>query len=289
MDIKETKFDRVKAGNDYFDLVSLEDIYKREPQDHNQFEHHKISFFVVVLIREGTGQHAISYNDYTYKKGSVFFLRKNSIHKFYKSDAEGDFLVFTEEFIVRYADKSQTLKLFQLFNEMLASPKLQLEISDFNEVEHIVLFIEKEYKKVNDKHSIEIIRNLIQVLLHKLLRIKSRANNNIGFTSYHRQFKDFQELVERDCVKYKKVAYYAKEMGVSSRTINNITQHIIGKSAKSFINEILIMQIKALIINSNFTFTEIAYHSGFEDPSNFFKYFRKQTNLSPKQFKEKHK
>jgi len=286
MKVKEIIFDNKKAGNDYFDLVNLGNILKRKPKNHSQFEHHKISFFLIVIITHQKGQHSINYKDYTYKKGTVFTLRKNNIHKFYKTNAKGKFLIFTEDFVIRYSDKVETLKLFQLFNEMLGSPKLQLNDSDFVEIESLIHQIEKEYLAINDKHSIEIIRSLMQVLIHKLFRIKSKRNDNLGGKKYHLKFIALQELVEKECFESKKVSYYANKMGVTSKTLNNITQSIIGKPAKSFIDEIVILQIKRLLVNSDLSFTEIAYQAGFDDPTNFFKYFRKNTGYSPKQFKE---
>jgi len=76
-------------------------------------------------------------------------------------------------------------------------------------------------------------------------------------------------------------------MGVTSRTLNNVTQSVIGKSAKAFIDQVLILHVKRLIINSSLSLTEIAYESGFNQPTNFFKFFRKNTGLSPKEFREK--
>ncbi len=286
MKIKEIFFENKKTGNNYFDLVDLKDVLARKPKDHNQFEHHKISFYVIVVITQKKGKHSINYKDYTYKKGTVFTLRKNNIHKFYKANTNGKFLVFTEDFVIRLSDKIDTLKLFQLFNEMLDSPKLQLNNSDFIEIESLLNQIEKEYLEIKDNHSIEIIRSLIQVLIHKLFRIKSRRHESLGYSKYQSQFISLQELIEKDCFESKKVAYYANKMGVTSRTLNNITQSIIGKHAKAFIDEVVILHIKRLLINSELTFTEIAYQSGFGDPTNFFKYFRKKTGLSPKQFKE---
>ena len=286
MQIKEIDFKKKKADNFYFDLIDLEDILQRKPKDHNQFEHHKISFFVIVIITHGKGKHSINYKDYDYKKGTVFTLRKNNIHKFYKTNAQGKFLVFTENFVIRYADKIETLKLFQLFNEMLVSPKLQLNNSDFAEIISLVHQIEKEYLQVRDDHSIEIIRNLTQVIIHKLFRIKSKNKEILRDKKYQSKFITLQKLIEKHCFESKKVAYYAKKMSVTSKTLNNITQNTIDKSAKSFIDEVLILQIKRLIINSDLSFTEIAYQAGFDDSTNFFKYFRKKTGRSPKQFKE---
>ncbi len=289
MKVKEIAFDNKKTGNDYFDFVQLQDIYNRTPTDHDQFDHHKISFFVIVIITEETGRHSINYKDYRFKKGTVFTLRKNSIHKFYKAKAKGKFLVFTEDFVIRNSDKIGTLKLFQLFNEMLGSPKLQLNKNDFGEINLLVDQIHQEFANKNDQHSLEIIRSLSQVIIHKLFRIKLKDIENLGDEKYHLKFIKLQELVEKDCFESKHVSYYANKLGVTSRTLNNITQSVIGKHAKAFIDDIVILQIKRLLVNSQLSFTEIAYQSGFDDPTNFFKYFRKNTGFSPKEFKEKSK
>ncbi len=285
MDVKKIVFENTKTGNSYFDLVNLEDILNKKPKDHSQFEYHKISFFVLVIITHHKGKHGINYKDYDYKKGTVFTLRKNNIHKFYKTNAKGKFLVFTEDFVIRYADKSKSFKLFQLFNEMLGSPKLQLNSSDYVEIKNLLDQIEKEYLEIGDGHSTEIIRTLIQVLILKLFRIKSKGKDSFSDEKYYLKFLTLQALIEAECFQSKKVSYYAHKMGVTSKTLNNITQSIIGKNAKSFINEILMLQIKMLIFDAELSFTEIAYKAGFDDPTNFFKYFRKMTGLSPKQFK----
>lgn len=286
MRVKEIVFENKKADNRQFDLVSLEDIFQRKPKDHSQFEHHKISFYVIVIITDKKGKHSVDYKDYTYKKGTVFTLRKNIIHKFHKTNAKGKFLVFTEDFVIRYSDKIDILKTFQLFNEMFGSPKLQLNNNDFIEIESLTNQIQREYLNINDNHSIEVIRSLIQILIIKLFRIKSKGNDNFVNKKYYLKFISLQELVEKDCFESKKVAYYANKIGVTTKTLNNITQSIIGKNAKAFIDDIVILQIKRLLINSPLSFTEIAYQVGFDDPTNFFKYFKKKTGFSPKQFKE---
>ncbi|WP_299836076.1 helix-turn-helix domain-containing protein [uncultured Tenacibaculum sp.] len=283
--IQQVTFKQKKVDHLYFDLVDLNDVIELKPVDHNQFDHHKVSFYVIFLITEGNGAHSINYQDYSYQKGSIFTLRKNNIHKFHKSEAKGNILVFTEDFIIKYSDKFETLKLFQLFNEMLSVPKIQLNNEDFEEIYNIVVQIQTEFSRDNDSYSIAIIRSLVQVLILKLLRIKSKNNKNFNNQHYHISFIKLQELIEKECFESKKVSYYADKMGVTSKTLNNITQSIIGKPVKSFIDEILILQIKRLIINSQLSLTEIAYHVGFDSSTNFFKFFRKRTQLSPKEFK----
>ena len=281
---KEIKFDKSTSGFQ-FDIANFEDILQLTPTDHNQFEFHKISFYAILLITENSGAYNLNFKDYPYKKGTLFTIRKDNIHKFYESKGKGILLVFTENFIVNYSNQLETAKTFLLFNEMLASPKLQLNKAEFDEIITLIDLIKKEYFEVKDDYSANIIRKFVQIAVTKLFRIKSKDNIVFDDQKYLTKFLQFQELVEKECFNHKKVSFYAKEMGITSKTLNNVTQSIIHQSAKALINDIVIIQSKRLIINSPASLTEIAYQVGFKEPTNFFKYFRKNTGVSPSEFR----
>ena len=282
---KEIKFENKYSTKSHFDLVLLEDILKRKPTDHNQFDFHKLSFYVILLHTQKEGVYNVNFKDYDFKKGTLFTLRKDNIHKFYQSKAKGILLVFTENFILNNTSQSEVSKTFLLFNEMLASPKLQLDEVEYKEIITLINLIKKEYFAAKDDYSLIIVRSFIQVIITKLFRIKSKDNIVFDDNKYLSMFLQLQELVEKECFNHKKVSFYAKEMGVTTKTLNNVTQSIIHQSAKTFINEIVIIQSKRLIINSPKSLTEIAYQVGFDEPTNFFKYFRKYTGLSPSEFR----
>jgi AraC-like DNA-binding protein len=63
-------------------------------------------------------------------------------------------------------------------------------------------------------------------------------------------------------------------------------KNIVNNSAKAFIDERTIMQIKRLLISTDHSIKEIAYTAGFSDPTNFFKYFKKFTDMSPEEFRQ---
>ncbi|MBI0400047.1 helix-turn-helix transcriptional regulator [Cyclobacterium marinum] len=49
-------------------------------------------------------------------------------------------------------------------------------------------------------------------------------------------------------------------------------------------DDFIILQAKRNLINSTTNSAELAYKLGFEDPTNFTKYFKKNTGLTPKSF-----
>lgn len=141
--------------------------------------------------------------------------------------------------------------------------------------------IKTEYFLTQGDYTFNIIRSELQILIAKLARNKNKQNPIKTTSKYLNEFIQFQTLVEKNVTQNAKVSYYAKEMGFSTKTLNTITQHTLSKSAKSFIDEIYIKQIKRLLLNTQHPIKEIAYQTGFEETTNLYKYFKKHIQLTP--------
>lgn len=284
--IKHVKFENKKYPRSYFEVVSIKDLFKKK-LDHDIFQNHIVQFYIILFVSNGNGYHTIDFTDYKYKKGTVLVVRKDQIHRFFKStNVEGHLIIFTEEFIVSHLNKLEALKSLQLFNELLSFPKIEL-VANSNEYENFSnLLAQMEWEtKFRDEYSVGITRSALHMMITKLFRIKSK-NGYSSRTKYMEQFLLFQEMVEENCFKSRKVIYYAQKLGSSTKTLNNIVQLVVKKSAKVFIDEIAIMQIKRLLISTNDNIKEIAYSIGYDDPTNFFKYFKKHTGSSPEVFRQ---
>ena len=269
-----------------FDFIRLEKLFQRQFADHTPEQLHRVEFFILFIVLEGEGAHTIDFMDYPYKKGTILSIRKDQIHKFQKNDkVRGNLLMFTDDFLLRYLDQLEARKTLQLFNELLGVPKIQLSELDFSTILGHVSRIEDEYFNNKDTYSLGIIRSELHILITKLYRIKSRDNQMVVNKKYLPEFVVFQELLEKNVSKRLRVSDYAHKMGLSTKTLNTISKNIIHKTAKEFIDEISIKQIKRLLINTSLSIKEIAYASGFEETTNFYKYFKKHTNTTPDQFR----
>lgn len=287
--IEQIKFQNTNKPTSQFDFVKLEELFKRNDIDHSIENLHKVGFYAILFITEGNGYHTIDFTDYPCSKGTIITIRKDQIHKFFRSDyLKGSLLLFTDEFLVSYLEKLEAQKVLQLFNELLGSPKLQLNETEFGDIHQIIYRIKNEYLEVNDNFSLGIIRSGLHVLVTKLFRIKSRTGKMDVEKKYLKAFIKFQKLVEQNADKSNKVHHFAKKLGVSAKTLNNITRSILDKSAKEFIDDIAIKQIKRLLINTKLSIKEIAFESGFKETTNFYKYFKRHTKFTPEQFRASH-
>ena len=286
---KNIKFINHQNPTSQFDLLRLEELFLRKDLDHSPEELHRVEFYIILFIEEGQGCHTIDFTDHQCSKGTLLTVRKDQIHKFFKSDnLKGSLLLFTNDFLVSYLEDMEAQKTLLLFNELLVSPKLELLGDDFQNVSQIINRINKEYLNVRDKHSLSIVRSELHILITHLFRIKAKSEKVDFDRKYLKEFVLLQQLIEENVTKTTRVKDYATMMGLSTKTLNTITKSIVHKSAKEFIDEVCTKQIKRLLINTKLSIKEIAYQSGFIETTNFYKYFRRQTLTSPEQFRAIH-
>lgn len=199
------KFQNSQNPNAAFDLIRLEDLFSKEFENHSPFQLHLVEFYIIILIEEGQGRHTIDFKEYSYSGGTIFTIRKDQIHKFNKnSSTKGTLFLFTDEFLVSYLEKLEALKSMQLFNEILAKPKLQLSEKGLVEIRELIARIENEYFTINDSNSMAIIRSELHIMISKLFRIKSDKNKLVSERKYLSEFINFQNLVEQHVKRYKK-------------------------------------------------------------------------------------
>ena len=286
---KNIKFSNRQNPNSQFDLIRLEELFMRENLDHSPEDLHRVEFYIILFIEKGRGHHTIDFTDFECSKGTLITIRKDQIHKFFKSkNLTGSLLLFTDEFLVSYLEDMEAQKTMLLFNELLVAPKLQLVDIEFQKVYQIINRIKEEYLKVGDKHSLSIIRSELHILITHLFRIKARSEEVDFDRKYLKEFILLQQSIEENVTKTLRVKDYATMMGLSTKSLNTITKSIVHKTTKEFIDEICTKQIKRLLINTQLSIKEIAYQSGFQETTNFYKYFRRQTQSTPEQFRALH-
>jgi AraC family transcriptional activator of pobA len=276
----------LKLQQTNFDIVNFENLVKFEDEE-ILTKNHKVNFYVLIVITKGAGKHSIDFTDYEYSKGTILAIRKDQIHKFYlDKDTEGFLLCFKEEFLNSYLNEIEVASAIQMFNELLISPKTQLIDTDFSGIIQLVKGIEKEVLEVNDMYSFKLIRSLLHILLTLIYRLKSKEHNLIKQSKYLKEFIRFQNILEEDYSKTKKVYDYAYKLGFSTKKLNTVVKYIANKPAKEFIDDTVIIKVKRLLLQHDLSIKEIAFKLGYKEPANLYKYFKKHTKSTPEEFRK---
>ncbi len=84
------------------------------------------------------------------------------------------------------------------------------------------------------------------------------------------------------------LGFYVKKLGLSSsRELYAATQKIFGYSPKQMMQQKVIAEAQKMLLLSDLPIKHIAYELGFNDPTNFNKFFSKHEDISPKEFRER--
>lgn len=81
----------------------------------------------------------------------------------------------------------------------------------------------------------------------------------------------------------------ADACNLSTSRLSHLFKQQIGQGPKTWINNIRLQQARKLLINSKDSVNAIGARVGYEDPSHFTRYFKKNMGCSPRQFRQSFK
>jgi len=222
-------------------------------------------------------------------KVNIIFIAPDQVVSFdvksFEKGTLGYSLVFSSEFLNIAPSNYSLLKNFPYFN-MNRPPVYTLTEGQNNFfVEHMAKIY--GYFKNLDKDNLEIIRSYLTIMLFEAKRmlidgeVKSVANSRAEEVAYQ-----FETLIMQTTSKRQKLEYYANKLNFSSIYLAECVKKATGKTAKQIISEYLILESKSLLNQSTKTIDDIAVQLGYGDTSNFIAFFKKNTGVTPSQFRK---
>lgn len=282
--IPNIKFKPAINENFGFEIVPIERISNRkQTEGHNSQQPHQLKFYNLLFFTKGEGRHFIDFKWYPVQENTLVYLSKEQINAFdFSANLKGYCMVFTEAFFLSCFSNYAGNFVFRLFNPELFSPILQIpKDSDF--VDYFNL-LKKEFNMQDLFNQKDIIKSLLTVLISKAENLKQRQSKTSIDSSKLNLFQNFNSLIEIHFSESRNASFYANKLAISYKHLNSICKELMNKTAKNVIDDFVVLQAKRKLINTSIKSNELAYKLGFEDPTNFTKYFKNQTGLTPNSF-----
>jgi AraC family transcriptional regulator, transcriptional activator of pobA len=245
----------------------------------------RYNFYFLSIVRTGSATKTDGFNTFEIKPHTLWSTPIGQIHsaKNWTADATGYYISFSPDFI---ETKPNLQKLVQRSPFFAFDTPHYLYLTNEESDIIFILFqkIEAEFER-NDDISHDLIRLYITEILH--LSERFRAKNFVGETSsVSKTLTDrFKALVEKNFIYQKGIPFYADQLSVHPNYLSNVIKAETGMTAGDMIRERIIQEAKYLLYQSDFSVKEVAYYLQFEDTSNFSKFFKKNTDLTPQEYK----
>lgn len=269
-----------------FEIISIKKLAQQKHHyNHDPELPHRIKFYNLIFFTKGKGKHFIDFQWYPVQKNSFVFITKEQINAFdFSGTLKGFCIIFSEEYFVKSFSNLPKDFVFRAFNPQIFPPVLT--ISENSNFKKYFRLLRKEYKKIHAFNQKTIIESLFIILVSKAESLKQNQSLSLQNSSKINVLQQFHFLLEMHFKKTRNAQFYAKELNISYKHLNSICKEATHRTAKENITNFIILQAKRALINSSIKSTELAYNLGFEDPTNFIKYFKKNTGLTPNSFKK---
>ena len=254
--------------------------------DYDTTKAHRHNYYEIFLFDKGGGYHEIDFGSHSISDKSIHFVAPGMIHKVRREpDSFGSILLFSSDFYHLGPKQSLSLYEYPFLNAQISgSPIVNLDQSQFDELLHLSQTMGHE-KTANGFTNAEIIRTYLHIFLLKCKEYTDAVQKpaNISSASY---FQKLQQLLESHYRLQHMPSFYADELTISFKKLNEICKLHSGLSMSSMIRERLMLEARRLLMHSDYSIKEIGYFLGFEDPAYFNRFFRKNADLSAGTFRK---
>ncbi|HAQ21708.1 MAG TPA: AraC family transcriptional regulator [Prolixibacteraceae bacterium] len=248
---------------------------------------HRHDFFEVLFLLKGSGYHIIDGNKYEIKPACVFFMSPGQAHKLELSnDIEGFIFIFTADFYLLNRSNQDSLIEFPFFYTIHQdNPPLFLE--NENDIQFLEILFRKSIAEANlaRDFTIELLRSILNLILTTCAARYPMNENLLNKGKGQILVKRFFHLVEENNQKNLSLSDYAGMIGITPNHLTQTVKILTGKTSSQIIRAKQLLEIKRLLVHTNLNVSEIANQLNFEDQSYFTKFFKRETGITPIQYR----
>ncbi|WP_077617054.1 AraC family transcriptional regulator [Bacillus sinesaloumensis] len=267
--------------------------YKVDRKTASNFHSH--SGFEIVWLQNGETTYIFEENVFHLTKGQIIFFKSTDFHKVRLRKGvpyERVVILFSEDFL---SFKHPIFEKFTHFLDSLPSPQYVLTLQPWKEeyLQQIVdnLLFEQENEDLWEKESaLELY--FLEFLLFIGRDLQSSVVQNTPL------------ITNRDSRKGEMLERILKEINIVWNTdwrLDNLAQTLhlnkyylchffkkeLGLTIHEYILQRRINEAKKLLHSTSVPIHQVSEKTGFTSPSNFIRSFKKQVNMTPKQFRSK--
>jgi len=285
--IPDITFREDKANEIGFEIMTLQSLLERAYSlDFPINQLHRIRFHQLMLISKGNGFHVVDFESYKLSAGDLLFVTKGQVHAFDEErEREGYVILFTDQFLNKNLSHSDYLAFYRFFALSQYPPIIGFNDSELRDLMPVIHGMEREYNREDNFAKLDIVRSLLKILLLSAERV-ARHSIQQPQSAEFKTFVAFQKLLSQDYTHTRDAKKYAITLNISYRQLNDVCKEFTQKTAKALIDQFVILEAKRKLSQIDLPIKEISYSLGFDEPTNFVKYFKNQIGVTPKIFRE---
>jgi AraC family transcriptional activator of pobA len=280
--IKQFTFNLRLTGGIPFEIFPIE---SREDVHDIVLHPHRDTFYLMLWIEAGAGTYTIDFIEYHLQPGMFFCISPGQVHYWNVSEPlRGMAIPFLLDLFIdqTYPRFPQDFNIFDWNTE--AGYQIPPEAQARLRILIQLLVDEYTYSSVSNQQS--AIRHALLLMLMHVQRVVTPSSPTAQ-SSGNALLHQFMQLVNVQYLTQRQVQDYADSLGVSAGHLSDTVSDLTGLTAISIIHQRTLLEAKRLLIHTDQPINQIAISLSFNDSSYFGRFFRRMTDETPQQFRQR--
>jgi len=269
-----------------FDFMHVETIAARSSlHDWLIRAHRHRNLFQVLLVERGGGEMIFEASIKPFSAPCAIIVAPNVAHgfRFHASITDGYVMSFSEDVASVLGERTGEAigKLKALAAESIISLK-----TAHDRLSSLCADLYQEMLIARDGYRLAMRALLALIAIEVGRQSASRARTGaVTLAPADSTVDALQRLVEDNFRKERQIGFYASALAMTADRLNDHVKRATGVTAGHLIRQRVLTEAKRELVFTGRPIHEIAYELGFADPSHFARFFRKQTAMSPQDFR----
>lgn len=274
-----------KVPNPLIHVLRIENEFPNQPMD---FEPFKCNFFEFTFsdghdIDVKTGLTAFNPKEGAVNVTSTFQVSSWQFRQ-YQEGSEG-FMIYFKPALFRHFGGKQAFYKRYPFYQLHTSPLILLNSEQKEELAELLRLFLKAYL-AHPQNNL-LLSSYLTVVLEQMKSFYQKQELKQVFTNRAEEISyGFEHLLSEEVGYKKRLTYYADRLNISGAYMAEAVKSTTGKSPQSLVQEYLVLRAKESLLQRNDTIQTIAEELGFDEVTNFVKYFKKIAHQTPAQFRK---
>jgi AraC family transcriptional activator of pobA len=250
----------------------------------NMLQPHRKDYYHLVFVQRGGSRHWVDMTPYVLKENALYFSAPGQLQLKEKlMPLWGVSLAFTREFLA--LQPNAALAQLPLLRNPQNGHELLLTAADVAFVEDTLAKLEAEYHRPGEWQQ-PMLSAYLTVLLTYLSRLYTEQfPGGDEPTADQLLLQKYRAKIEENFRERHEVGAYAALLHISAGHLSEVVKAQSGKPAIAHIQERLVLEARRLLFHTPQSVKEIAYDLGFADASYFSRFFRRETGLTPAEYR----
>lgn len=235
---------------------------------------HRDDYYIIVLVTRGTVAVAVDFEDVTISAGEAIVVSPSQVHSSSSAvgGAEGWLLALASEYFTP--------------REIDAAARYALHTApiafDEKTSDDIVRLFGILLRHIGDTSVAQPLASAIKSLV-----FSGMTEGNVGNADrYMAIVIRLKKLIDANLKNEKRPSRYAEMLNISEVYLNEAVKKATGLSVGAFIRSQVVLAAKRHLVYTLLSASEIALELGYEDYAYFSKLFKKDTGVSPTQYRK---